>query len=274
MHTILVPTDFSSAADNALNYAIEIASKLGSKILLYHVFTMRKRADYDWNYPAEEQPFVKRLEQKMEATRSKFAEKVEEKGLSLQTRVEEHSTISLFQSIANNNRISLIIMGSKGAGGVQQAIFGSVAELALEVSKVPVLLVPPEYSFEALEQIVFSTDLNEVSEAALSPIQQLAGGFEAKLTILNVSTSRSQSTYEKSDLLFKGVDHDYREVPMSKSINESINEFINTGKYDLLCMVKREVGFIEGFFKKSITSAQAYNSKIPLLVIPDSWTGA
>lgn len=55
---------------------------------------------------------------------------------------------------------------------------------------------------------------------------------------------------------------------MSKSINESINEFIRDHKSDLLCMIRREKGFFESIFKKSITKTQVYNTRIPLLVLP------
>jgi nucleotide-binding universal stress UspA family protein len=60
MQRILIPTDFSPIADNALNYAIEIATKFKSKLYLHHVYSMRK-ADYDVNFSDEEQPFIKNL---------------------------------------------------------------------------------------------------------------------------------------------------------------------------------------------------------------------
>ena len=41
MQTILVPTDFSECARNALRYAVEIANCFRSRILLYHVFKIR-----------------------------------------------------------------------------------------------------------------------------------------------------------------------------------------------------------------------------------------
>jgi Ethanolamine utilization protein EutJ (predicted chaperonin) len=57
---------------------------------------------------------------------------------------------------------------------------------------------------------------------------------------------------------------------MSKSINDSINEFIDKNKIDLICMVRREKSFFESLFKKSISKLQVYNSKIPLFVLPEN----
>lgn len=56
---------------------------------------------------------------------------------------------------------------------------------------------------------------------------------------------------------------------MSKDINETINEFIQKEGCDLLCMIRREKGFFESVFKKSITKAQVFSNQIPLMVLPE-----
>ncbi|HMQ48425.1 MAG TPA: universal stress protein [Saprospiraceae bacterium] len=61
MQKILVPTDFSPVADNALNYAIEIAAKFESELLLYHVYTFHRKVDFNWDFPEDEQPYVKKI---------------------------------------------------------------------------------------------------------------------------------------------------------------------------------------------------------------------
>lgn len=268
MQRILVPTDFSPVADNALSYAIEIAAHFGSELILYHVYHMRRKIDYDWNFPDDEQPFVKKLEQKMNFTKQKFIEKITQKGLSIQTIVEENNIFSLFERKVMKHDINLIIIGSNGASGLKKVIFGSVAATALEMSKVPVLVVPPKHAFAPVEQIVLATDLNEVSTSILSPLQKLAFKFGAKVTILNVNTGSNKDTHQRN-IYLKDIETTYHEVPMSKSINESINEFIEKNKRDLLCMIRRERGFFESIFKGSITKSQVYSNRIPLLVLPE-----
>ncbi len=272
MKRILVPTDFSPVADNALNYAIEIAANFRSELYLYHVYRIHKKIDYDWNFPDDEQPYVKKLEQKMNFTKRKFREKITQKGLSIQTKVEEKHILTLFKSEVIKHDINLIVMGSKGASGLEKVIFGSVAADALEMAKVPVLVVPPHCSFIPLKQIVLATDLNETSTSILSPLQKLAFMYDAKVTILNVNTDLSKGTPQKNNLYLKDVETTYSEIPMSNSVNESINDYVNKNKVDLICMIRREKGFFESIFKKSITTAQVFNSKIPLLVVPENQT--
>jgi nucleotide-binding universal stress UspA family protein len=270
MQKILIPTDFSPIANNALDYAIEIAAKFESGILLYHVYTFHRKVDFNPDFPEDQQPYVKKIERQMNFTKLKFMEKIKQKGLAIQTKVEEDSIFSLFDRKLKKHDVSLIIMGSKGASGFEKVIFGSVAATALEMAKVPILVVPPNHSFLPIERIVFATDLKDISISILSPLQELAMKFGAKVTILNVNTGSSKNTQRENTLHLEGVETTYQEIPMSKSINDSINEFIDKNKIDLICMVRREKSFFESLFKKSISKLQVYNSKIPLFVLPEN----
>jgi len=270
MKKILVPTDFSPIADNALNYAIEIAAKFESEILLYHVYSFRKKVDFDWKFPEDEQPYVSNIERQMDLTREKFREKIKQKGIAIQTRVEEDNVFSLFARKVVKHNISLIVMGSKGASGLEKVIFGSVAVVALERAKVPVLFVPPGCYFRPFEQIILATDLNEVAAQVLSPLQKLAFKFAAKVTVLNVNIDSDEGIPQKNNLYLKDVETTYTEIPVFRDVNQSINDFVGKNKFDLMCMIRREKDFFESLFKRSVTKRQVYNNTIPLLVLPEN----
>ena len=265
---ILVPTDFSPIADNATDYAIEIAAEFKSELFLYHVYTL-DRFNYDLNFHEDEQPYTQQVKRNMNRTKLKFMEKITQKGLSIQTRVEQDDIFSLFRRKVDEHGINLIVMGSQGASGLTKVIFGSVAASALDMAKVPLLVVPPEHTFRHFKNIVFAIDQREVAPDLLSPLQELAVKFGAKVTILNVYTDSNKNTDRVSDLYLDGVETTFREVPMSNSINETINQFIQKEGCDLLCMIRREKGFLKSIFQKSITKAQVYNNQVPLLVLPE-----
>lgn len=268
MKKILIPTDFSPVADNATRHAIEIASKFKSKIYLHHVYSF-DRFNYDLEYPLEKQPYTKQLERRMKRTKLKFMKKIMENGLSIQTLVERDSIFSLFERKAIEYGIDMIVMGSEGASGLKKVVFGSVAASALEMANVPVLVVPPEHNFRQLENIVLAIDHSEIAPDVLSPLQKLAFKFGAKVLIINVSTDSNKSTNKMSDLSLEGVETTFREVPMSESINETIREFVENEGCDILCMIRREKGFFESFFQKSIIKAQVFSNQVPLLVLPE-----
>ncbi|MCB9302888.1 MAG: universal stress protein [Lewinellaceae bacterium] len=119
MKKILVPTDFSLVADNALKHAIEIAEKFKSKLYLYHVYSF-DRFNYDLNFDDDEQPFAKEMERNMKKTKLKFIDVITQKGLSVQTMVERDNIFSLFGSSVKKHEFDLIIMGSKGCFGARK----------------------------------------------------------------------------------------------------------------------------------------------------------
>lgn len=270
MQKILIPTDFSTVADNALNYAIEIAAQFKSELVLYHVYSINKKLDYNWEFSKHDQPFVKEIEQKMRSTKLRFKDKLAEKGISIQTRIEEDHIFSLFDRLVQKHDIDMIVMGSKGASGIEKVVFGSVAETALELAKVPVLIVPPSQTEHSLEHIVLAVDLEQTSTATLNPLQEIAEKFKAKVTLLNINTGDTEKgTSDGVGVLLKNLETHYQEVPMTESINESINQFISYNSCDLLCMIRREKGFFESLFETSVTKTQAFNTRIPLLVLPE-----
>lgn len=268
MNRILVPTDFSAVADNALKYALDVASKFNSDILLYHVYSFHRRVDYDRNHPEDEQPYVKNIEQKMNDSLAGIKSRAEELGVHVEGKVEENTPFYLFKNKVTKNDVELIVMGTKGATGLEKVIYGSVAATALETAKVPVLVVPPEHA-TGMKRIVLATDLDGVSPTILATLRKLASAYDAKVTILRVNTHPETDLISEDDLPLEGIDREYREVPLSKSINDSVNQFVEKDGSDLVCMIRREKDFFESIFKKSVTKAHVYNSDVPFLVLPE-----
>lgn len=268
MQKILIPTDFSPVADNALKSAIEIAGKFNSELFLFHIYKIH-RVDYDDRFSLKDQPYKRKIEEKMNLTKQRFNDRIKEKGLKIHTHVEEGYVSSLFKEKVRQHDIDLIVLGSTGASGSGTVIFGSVAQSALDLSEVPVVVIPPEQSLAPLEQIVIAVELKKVASSVLSPIHELAMKFKAKVTFLYVNTSKTSDTKKIIDLPFKDIETSYQEVQKSGSINQSISDFIEKEKCDLLCMIRQERGFFKSLFRHSITRSQAYKNSVPLLVLPE-----
>lgn len=268
MKRILVPTDFSRVANNALKYAIEIAGDFNAELYLYHVYHIHK-VDYNPYLPEDEQPFKKQVERQMELTKLKFEEDIKRKGLAIHTIVDQDSIFFLFKNKIKNLGIDLVVMGSKGASGLERIVFGSVAANVMEIAEIPVLVVPPGCTFRPVDHMVLAIDRREVRPDVLAPVRKLAKKYGAKVTMLNVKKDPNGTPPPMADIHLDDVETIYREVPVSQNINETINEFMEEEGCDLLCMIRREKGFFESVFQRSITKAQVHNSRGPLLVLPD-----
>ncbi|MDB4937725.1 MAG: Universal stress protein family [Labilithrix sp.] len=146
---ILVPTDFSAAADRALDFAIDIATISRARITLFHASWLPPDAfaDYGWHangidWHADEIATAARktLDEALARARARYPNT--DSGVSfgepwraILDFVEEHG-------------IDFVVMGTHGRRGLSHLVLGSVAEKVVRLSPVPVLTVRAEAARE------------------------------------------------------------------------------------------------------------------------------
>lgn len=142
---ILCPVDYSIYSEKALQYAIEIAGKYGSKLYLIHVLDMRV---HGVNEP-ELYRFATGDESTIQGLRSKLLGCVNEdvrNKMPVETVIVEGVPFVEIVKAAREYNIDLIVMGTHGRTGITHAIMGSVAETVVRKAHCPVLTVrPTEY---------------------------------------------------------------------------------------------------------------------------------
>jgi nucleotide-binding universal stress UspA family protein len=138
---VLVPTDFSEYADQALAYAVTLADQVGATVHLIHVFDDPDSASlYSEVYvpmPPEMRAALLTDIRRQLSTRTATAghEKVTTEVLTgappAQAIVEA----------ARQNGCDLIVMGTHGRHGMAHLLLGSVAERVVRTAACPVLVV-------------------------------------------------------------------------------------------------------------------------------------
>ena len=140
---ILVPTDFSAAADAALDFAKTIAATFGASLHVLHVF---------------EEPFVPGafgvdtyapIPPATQAALLDDAKTRLARRLPLADQARFHGTTEIVNGIsaptiveyARDNSIDLIVMGTHGRTGMAHLLIGSVAERVVRTAGCPVLTV-------------------------------------------------------------------------------------------------------------------------------------
>jgi nucleotide-binding universal stress UspA family protein len=135
---ILVPTDFSAPADEALTYALDLASKLGAKVSLVHVFD-----DPSGIHSGEYVPMPAEMRSEIVADlRRRLAEVAAKRGQSeLSPEVLVGPTAKSIVEAANDSQADLIVMGTRGRHAISRLLLGSVAERVVRTATCPVLTV-------------------------------------------------------------------------------------------------------------------------------------
>ena len=137
---IVVPTDFSSRSDRAVNYAVEIARHLGSHLTLLHIVPAPYAIDYTLGgIPNGEWEEVRhRADQKLEAVLQRSRIKYEAVDTLVRVGSDLHEEMV---GAAREVFADLVVLSTHGYKGWKLLLFGSDADGLLLKLPCPVLVV-------------------------------------------------------------------------------------------------------------------------------------
>lgn len=274
MKTVLVPTDFSSTADKALDFAINIGQKSGAEIILLHVCDLfDTRLSRNKDLLAEHNRLVTSdLNRKMERYRVWAAEQK----VTLTAMLYSGQPVQTILAVSAETNADLIVMGTQGATGLKSVFLGTNSARVLSRSSIPVLTIPCEYNWKEPRKILIAAN-DEKSGSKLDPVVGLAKLFNANLLAATISPEGDDKiqTLHKARVVEKissGINTKYAAVVESlhltgKNFYSVMNEFISAEQIDILVMFTHERNIIENIFSGSMTRKMAYHTHIPLLSI-------
>ncbi len=172
--------------------------------------------------------------------------------------------------------IDLIVMGTKGATGLEKFFIGSNAVKTIQnVKGCPILTVPRNQEFKIPKHIAFPTDFKRYFDIKeIKPLLDFADLYEAHIYVMHID--EKEKLNEEQDYNMKTLQnylksHQYSFHWMQDYVKKSeiINTFIKDLKIDVLAMVNYEHSMIENFVKEPIIKKIGYQPTVPFLVIPE-----
>jgi nucleotide-binding universal stress UspA family protein len=164
-------------------------------------------------------------------------------------------------------------MGTKGATGAKEILFGSNTVHVFKQVKCPVLAVPDGFKFEPSLDILFPTDYEiDYQNKQIQPIVELSKSYQSTVHVLNVSYGKDLTEEQKRNMaklgsLFKNITSRFHSVK-NQEITKAISDFQNKTRIDLLVMINNKHSFFENLFFKSTINQIGFHLNIPFLVIP------
>lgn len=270
---ILLPTDFSKLSKVAVHYAAELALKINVEIVLLNVVFINTppRAQAALKTHQIIDAMVENARQDFEHLIIEIKEAVGDK-INISYKIQAGYPVeNIVETFVKHNNIDLIIMGTKGAGGLKKVLIGSNAAAVISYSSIPVITVPEHARFNNIRHIVYASDLQNVNKE-IEQLIQFANFFNSSIHLLHIVPPDSKDEIDKvkikNDLVSK---YNYPKINVHISVNddviEAIDEYISGVKADLLAMFTHKLSFFEKLFGKSVTREMAFHSWIPLLSI-------
>lgn len=282
MATIVVPTDFSENAYNALFYATQLFPKEACKIILAHSFenqfsTSTSRIDIGKNealYDTLETTTNKQLE---EVKQSIYLD-CEDIALQVETFCGAQPLYKIVDHLVLKKGVHFVVMGTKGASGLKEIFLGSQAvKLIKKVKPVPVFLIPKKAKSQKPSNITYATDLKiDYATYPLEIIKKILSAHQSQLYIAHIYNQKSpgntvEYNYRKLKQKLEDVTYSTHWISSRESMQEALAQFCTKHQINLLVLMYHKYGFLKRILKTSFIDKVSFHSEIPVLILPESF---
>lgn len=258
MKKIIVPTDFTSVADAAIQYAVEISKTLSTKVYTLHI--------------------VKTVDELNDArTRMQEQNKKLAPGVEVETIARVGNIFDDIPKVAAEEQAELVVMGTHGLRGMQ-FIVGSHALRVISECPVPVVIVQEKTNISArLEDLIVPLDLKSETKQTLKVAADIAERFKAHVHL--ISPNETDEFLQNRILRNVGYAEGYletRDVPYTSLTTKAgpsgfVKEMIQYAKdksIDMICILnKADENLIHAFGIDSEQKIITNDPAIPVLIM-------
>ena len=279
MKNILLPTDFSENSWNAIKYALQFFKEDVCTFYMLNTYTPIILNFEQAMMNSSQYELADALRETSLNNLKKFKKKIQNEFPNDHHTIKSISSfnvlISEIKEVIKDKNINYIVMGTKGATGAKEVLFGSNTVQVFKHVRCPVLAIPNDFEYESPHDILFPTDYDiSYQPNHLKPIVEIAKSHISRINILHVFANGSLSkTQEQNKTLLEsslhGVAHLYHDVA-HQNVMKAIDNFQIKTKINLLIMINNKHSFFENLFFRSTLNRIGFHLKIPFLVIPST----
>jgi nucleotide-binding universal stress UspA family protein len=254
----LVPTDFTSVAECAVNHAICVAKAVQGELALLHVIAKEKDR-------AAAEAKLKKIADDITAAHA----------IAVKTIVKDGNIFDDIGGVAETLGAKLIFMGTHGVKGMQH-ITGSHAIKVITNSSVPFVVVQERNERDGYKRIVLPMDLTKESKHKLDLTIRMANYFKSKVYIFSQHENDQflknavdrNAGYARNEMKKHGIDHELYTAKDSKGFPKQLSSYAASVDADLIAIVNsHERGvheLLHGTAEREIISNEA---QIPVMCV-------
>jgi len=274
METIIAPTDFSPAANNAVDYAVQLGAFLNAQVVLVNAYPL-PYVNYEMSYTADVlDVFKKSSVEKLQNLKKEIIQKYK-LDLYIECVSEMGSPYDVVSIVAEKYDADLIVMGiTDDAGLIKEHIIGSTAVRISRDLQTPTFIVPEDAKYRPVKKISFACDLEKTEETDLVYVAKyFAQTFGAKLEVIYVKGPREMElSVEKAKTIsfveekLENVNHRTIEITGSDVGNE-LEDYFRFHQTDLVMLSPKKHSLFHYILHNSVTKDLAFHIGLPILAI-------
>lgn len=281
MKNILLPTDFSAASINAMNYAVQLFKN--EDCIFYVVNTYAPVSLYTATAygmdPVTEMDIGAIFKKKSEEHVHKAIDRLNTQFPDVKHQYKGISSFNVLsmelEELVKTYAIDVIVMGTKGVSGLKEVFIGSQTMHTIKNAKIPVIGVPQDYSYKQPKDILFTTDFKtDSNQVGLELLESICSKHISRLIFLNAYqgdqlTEQQVKNREELDQYFKGDSH-LTQIAQKMEVLDAMEDIQSRHAMDLLVLVHNKHNFFENLLFKPVVQKTVYHSNIPFLILPAS----
>ncbi|WP_299249659.1 universal stress protein [uncultured Aquimarina sp.] len=276
---ILLPTDFSKNAWNAISYAIELYKNEECDFYVLNVFNATGYALESMMIPEPGEKKYDEAKEKSEKGLGKILER-----LSFRDDYPLHnffmvsqfnSLLEAIKDLVDKQDIEMVIMGTKGATNASDVVYGSNTVLVMEkVRNCPVMAIPEDVIYTEPKEIVFPTDYKmQVKRRELQYLIEIAKITNAAVCFLYVSNDDTLDNEQVNNqkLLKEYFDHIPHTFHILRNVDVKggLSAFVESRNSDMITFINRKHSFFGSIFSRPMVKDLGYHSRVPVLALHD-----
>jgi len=271
MKKILVATDFSTCATNAMAYAMELARLLKMELCAIHAIGSNEGVNNNMYSAIYIEDYYNNKRAALSEWAKTFSSKEEYTGVTVSTVAEVGSVSAVLTKYIEQNEVELLVMGTMGSTGIL-GLFGSNTHSMITKTKTPTLIVPLESKFSIDPVITLAADFTKnLSSIEVNALNEMVEAFKStKLTVLNVveenKWKRNEDAEEKLSNMITGAKLEFSYISEESTIEGIIN-FIISNQTDILCLVKHHHNILYRLLTRSTVNQVINNKAIKAILI-------
>lgn len=276
MRKILIPTDFSVNAMNAINYALQLFKYEVSIIYFMHAYQDDIYVNEALLTRETLVEVTKIIETQSKKQLQDLLKHVKEKHpnprFTYRTICSNNMLVDEADKIVDEENIDVIIMGTKGKTNNSKLTFGSHTLQVLKYVECPVLAIPSNFKYSQPKHVLFPTNyLIPYKRRELKLLCEMVSPFRAKIDVVYVSRSNKLSLRQEDNKLFLEetlCKNDINFYTLNKKhVTETINTYISENKINMLVMVNTRHSHLENILFQSSIDEISLNISIPFLAL-------
>jgi len=276
MKKILVPVDFSKTALTAVELAFDIAKKDGADLILLHVVEEATADSYrisgEWqNANWEDKIFTYRLLEKAKKQLEKLVQEPRFNAVKITGELRLGNPFHGMNSIVSEQKVDLIVMGTKGHTKLEEMIIGTNTEKVVRHANCPVLTLHKRPSASDFKNIVYASAMSKDEEVFSRIVKRTQQLYNSTVHLVRINTpadfQRDREVKEYMDKFAKKLQLKNYTVNVYNDLSaeEGIINFASSIKADLIAMATHGRTGLAHMMAGSVAENVVGHSGIPVL---------